>query len=93
MGFSLGCMSEQPQPQRRRIDRSMIGAPTNFVHSAHMGTTETSQLSQVKDQMSSKGSAVTPATSDSIIVANALSIEEAQKQFGAGRMTAQDDSS
>ncbi|GCB60828.1 hypothetical protein scyTo_0011201 [Scyliorhinus torazame] len=32
------CIAEQPQPKRRRrIDRSMIGEPTNFVHTSHMG--------------------------------------------------------
>uniref|UniRef100_A0A7N9CDT6 CDC42 small effector protein 2 n=1 Tax=Macaca fascicularis TaxID=9541 RepID=A0A7N9CDT6_MACFA len=33
------CIAEQPQPKRRRrIDRSMIGEPTNFVHTAHVGS-------------------------------------------------------
>ncbi|KAL4613310.1 CDC42 small effector protein 2 [Arapaima gigas] len=33
------CIAEQPQPKRRRrIDRSMIGAPTNFVHTTHVGS-------------------------------------------------------
>ncbi|NXY91839.1 C42S2 protein, partial [Alcedo cyanopectus] len=27
-----------PQKRRRRIDRSMIGEPTNFVHTAHVGS-------------------------------------------------------
>lgn len=26
------------QKRRRRIDRSMIGEPTNFVHTAHVGS-------------------------------------------------------
>ncbi|KAI4888561.1 hypothetical protein NFI96_014849 [Prochilodus magdalenae] len=33
------CVAEQPQPKRRRrIDRSMIGEPTNFVHMTHVGS-------------------------------------------------------
>eukprot|EP00043_Microstomoeca_roanoka_P011986 m.113379 g.113379 ORF g.113379 m.113379 type:complete len:96 (-) comp15356_c5_seq1:32-319(-) len=89
MGFSLGCMSEEPQPRRRRIDRSMIGAPTNFVHAGHIGTGDTSQLSQVKDQMSSKGDTNTAAVeTTSTVVSNALSLEDAQKQFGAKPVTA-----
>ncbi|KAK7913132.1 hypothetical protein WMY93_013343 [Mugilogobius chulae] len=33
------CIAEQPQPKRRRrIDRSMIGEPTNFVHTTHVGS-------------------------------------------------------
>uniref|UniRef100_A0A4W5PDA8 CRIB domain-containing protein n=1 Tax=Hucho hucho TaxID=62062 RepID=A0A4W5PDA8_9TELE len=33
------CVGEQPQPKRRRrIDRSMIGEPTNFVHTTHVGS-------------------------------------------------------
>uniref|UniRef100_A0AAZ3P8X5 CRIB domain-containing protein n=1 Tax=Oncorhynchus tshawytscha TaxID=74940 RepID=A0AAZ3P8X5_ONCTS len=33
------CIAEQPQPKRRRrIDRSMIGEPTNFVHTSHVGS-------------------------------------------------------
>ncbi|MBN3313354.1 C42S2 protein, partial [Atractosteus spatula] len=33
------CIAEQPQPKRRRrIDRSMIGEPMNFVHTTHVGS-------------------------------------------------------
>uniref|UniRef100_A0A8C6YRK9 CDC42 small effector 1 n=1 Tax=Nothoprocta perdicaria TaxID=30464 RepID=A0A8C6YRK9_NOTPE len=35
------CVVEKPQPQRlqeRRIDRSMIGEPMNFVHLTHIGS-------------------------------------------------------
>ncbi|GAB6031914.1 CDC42 small effector [Chamberlinius hualienensis] len=34
------CWNEQPQPtkRRRRIDRSMIGEPTNFRHTGHIGS-------------------------------------------------------
>lgn len=35
MGFVFGgCF----QKRRRRIDRSMIGEPTNFVHTTHVGS-------------------------------------------------------
>ncbi|NWH82008.1 C4S2C protein, partial [Piaya cayana] len=37
------CNGEQPQPKRRqRLDRSMIGEPMNFVHTAHVGAGEMS---------------------------------------------------
>ncbi|KAA0201736.1 hypothetical protein HAZT_HAZT002015 [Hyalella azteca] len=45
--------------RRRRIDPSMIGAPTNFVHTAHIGSDDVgvpgSQLVQLQQQMKSKG--------------------------------------
>ncbi|KAI5264043.1 Cdc42 Small Effector Protein 1 [Manis pentadactyla] len=36
------CVVEKPQPQqkRRRIDRTMIGEPMNFVHLTHIGSGE-----------------------------------------------------
>ncbi|CAI5798541.1 CDC42 small effector protein 1 [Podarcis raffonei] len=38
----LGCCvvekSRQPKKTRRRIDRSMIGEPMNFVHLTHIGS-------------------------------------------------------
>uniref|UniRef100_A0A674HLI5 CDC42 small effector 2 n=1 Tax=Taeniopygia guttata TaxID=59729 RepID=A0A674HLI5_TAEGU len=45
------CIAEQPQPKRRRrIDRSMIGEPTNFVHTAHVGSGDVfSQLNSESD--------------------------------------------
>uniref|UniRef100_A0A8C4Q6L8 CDC42 small effector 2 n=1 Tax=Eptatretus burgeri TaxID=7764 RepID=A0A8C4Q6L8_EPTBU len=53
------CVAEQPQPKRRRrIDRSMIGEPMNFVHTAHVGSGDilfSSFSSVVQDQMQSKG--------------------------------------
>ncbi|NXQ22331.1 C4S2A protein, partial [Peucedramus taeniatus] len=38
--FSESQMFSLPsfQKRRRRIDRSMIGEPTNFVHTAHVGS-------------------------------------------------------
>ncbi|GBN45173.1 hypothetical protein AVEN_109215-1 [Araneus ventricosus] len=33
------CITDEPPPKRRhRIDRSMIGSPTNFRHTAHVGS-------------------------------------------------------
>ncbi|XP_076082189.1 CDC42 small effector protein 2-like isoform X1 [Mytilus galloprovincialis] len=64
------CIAEQPQPKRRRrLDPSMIGEPTEFRHTAHIGSgearnslnadgtrnTETISLTTVQNQMSSKG--------------------------------------
>ncbi|XP_055030311.1 CDC42 small effector protein 2-like [Paramisgurnus dabryanus] len=54
------CIAEQPQPKRRRrIDRSMIGEPTNFVHMTHVGSGEMgsglSAVDSVQNQMKSKG--------------------------------------
>ncbi|VDI12551.1 Hypothetical predicted protein [Mytilus galloprovincialis] len=34
------CIAEQPQPRRRRLDPSMIGEPTEFRHTAHIGSGE-----------------------------------------------------
>ncbi|XDV40599.1 hypothetical protein PO909_009648 [Leuciscus waleckii] len=36
------CVVAKPPPKRkrRRIDRSMIGEPTNFVHLTHIGSGE-----------------------------------------------------
>ncbi|XP_038660645.1 CDC42 small effector protein 2 [Scyliorhinus canicula] len=55
------CIAEQPQPKRRRrIDRSMIGEPTNFVHTAHVGSGDVfnsgmNSVSSIQNQMQSKG--------------------------------------
>uniref|UniRef100_A0A4W5MKQ8 CRIB domain-containing protein n=1 Tax=Hucho hucho TaxID=62062 RepID=A0A4W5MKQ8_9TELE len=54
------CVGEQPQPKRRRrIDRSMIGEPTNFVHTTHVGSGDMgvglSSVNSVQAQMKSKG--------------------------------------
>uniref|UniRef100_A0A3B3XY37 CRIB domain-containing protein n=1 Tax=Poecilia mexicana TaxID=48701 RepID=A0A3B3XY37_9TELE len=44
---------------RRKIDRSMIGAPTNFIHLTHIGSGEMGDGLQpsgsVQEQMRSKG--------------------------------------
>ncbi|XP_063786475.1 CDC42 small effector protein 2-C-like [Pseudophryne corroboree] len=53
------CIGEQPQPRRRRIDRSMIGEPMNFVHTAHFGSgnanSEVAKGGSFQDHMKSKG--------------------------------------
>nr|XP_020445560.1 CDC42 small effector protein 2 [Monopterus albus]XP_020445561.1 CDC42 small effector protein 2 [Monopterus albus] len=54
------CIAEQPQPKRRRrIDRSMIGEPTNFVHTTHVGSGDMglglAAVDLVQAQMKSKG--------------------------------------
>lgn len=55
------CIPEQPPPRRRKIDRSMIGLPTNFTHTGHIGsgdmapTPENNHLNSIQVQMSSKG--------------------------------------
>ncbi|XP_051953473.1 CDC42 small effector protein 2-like [Xyrauchen texanus] len=54
------CVAEQPQPKRRRrIDRSMIGEPTNFIHMTHVGSGDMGlglgAVDSVQSQMKSKG--------------------------------------
>ncbi|KAJ6596000.1 CDC42 small effector protein like [Pseudolycoriella hygida] len=63
----FSCCFHQPQsPTRRRhhnhnirIDRSMIGNPTNFVHTGHIGSADvelsTNHLTVIQNQMQSKG--------------------------------------
>uniref|UniRef100_A0A8C6TS55 CDC42 small effector 1 n=1 Tax=Neogobius melanostomus TaxID=47308 RepID=A0A8C6TS55_9GOBI len=55
------CVIAKPPPKRkrRRIDRSMIGEPTNFIHLTHIGSgdaTETiTPMGSVQEQMRVKG--------------------------------------
>lgn len=68
--------------RRRRIDPSMIGVPTNFVHTAHIGSDDVgvpgSQLAQLQQQMKSKGgydeTAVAPSPSSAPHLHNARPI-------------------
>ncbi|XP_043267821.1 CDC42 small effector protein homolog [Venturia canescens] len=51
---------QRPQQQRLRIDRSMIGAPTNFQHTGHIGGGDladmaSAHLSVIQTQMQGKG--------------------------------------
>ncbi|XP_072227245.1 CDC42 small effector protein 1 [Leuresthes tenuis] len=55
------CVVAKPPPKkkRRKIDRTMIGEPTNFVHLTHIGSGEMADGMQpsgsVQEQMRSKG--------------------------------------
>ncbi|XP_029919579.1 CDC42 small effector protein 1 [Myripristis murdjan] len=55
------CVVAKPPPKkkRRKIDRSMIGEPTNFMHLTHIGSGEMAEGLQpsgsVQEQMRSKG--------------------------------------
>ncbi|RZF42531.1 CDC42 small effector protein homolog [Nilaparvata lugens] len=60
----FSCCINQPaqqrkRVQRRRIDRSMIGEPTNFQHTGHIGSGDVelgnSRLRAIQNQMQSKG--------------------------------------
>ncbi|XP_031635704.1 CDC42 small effector protein homolog [Contarinia nasturtii] len=63
----FSCCFHQPQSptrrrqrhQRMRIDRSMIGNPTNFVHTGHIGSNDTeltpNHMNAIQSQMQSKG--------------------------------------
>nr|CAH0110433.1 unnamed protein product [Daphnia galeata] len=55
------CVTQQPPPRRRRppIDRSMIGLPQNFQHTAHIGSSDVAMGSRhlvaLQNHMQSKG--------------------------------------
>ncbi|CAO1392521.1 unnamed protein product [Diamesa hyperborea] len=61
------CFQPEQSPRRRhqrhqnrlRIDRSMIGNPTNFVHTGHIGSNDAEltshHLNVIQSQMQSKG--------------------------------------
>lgn len=76
--FGGGAASTQTK-KKPRIDKSMIGEPTNFEHTGHIGSSDMGQMSSVSAQMQSKGghtgeTAAPPAASP---VSNALPIKEA----------------
>ncbi|KAF7998281.1 hypothetical protein HCN44_009679 [Aphidius gifuensis] len=55
-----GARNKRQRPQNRiRIDRSMIGAPTNFQHTTHIGSGEldmsSAHLTAIQNQMEGKG--------------------------------------
>ncbi|XP_041355970.1 CDC42 small effector protein 2-like [Gigantopelta aegis] len=61
------CIAEQPQPKRprRRLDPSMIGLPTDFRHTTHIGSNEVGnsmQINSLQNQMSSKGDHFDPVS-------------------------------
>ncbi|XP_064416634.1 CDC42 small effector protein 1 [Latimeria chalumnae] len=56
------CVVEKshPKKKRRRIDRTMIGEPMNFMHLTHIGSGDManegfSKMGSVQEQMKSKG--------------------------------------
>lgn len=55
----FSCCVTQPQKRRHRIDRSMIGHPTNFQHTGHVGSGDiempNDHLRALQNQMRSKG--------------------------------------
>lgn len=55
----FSCCVTQPQKRRHRIDRSMIGNPTNFQHTGHVGSGDidmpNEHLRALQNQMRSKG--------------------------------------
>nr|XP_046920263.1 CDC42 small effector protein 2-like isoform X2 [Dermatophagoides farinae]XP_046920264.1 CDC42 small effector protein 2-like isoform X2 [Dermatophagoides farinae]XP_046920265.1 CDC42 small effector protein 2-like isoform X2 [Dermatophagoides farinae] len=56
--FTCGIVANnRPQTTRRRIDRSMIGNPTNFRHTAHVGGSGdmSNHIRTIQNQMASKG--------------------------------------
>ncbi|KAM7446368.1 hypothetical protein ABFA07_005216 [Porites harrisoni] len=57
-GACFGARSRGTEQRRRRIDRSMIGQPTNFKHTGHIGSGDMasgSDLGSIQVQMQSKG--------------------------------------
>ncbi|CAH1117213.1 unnamed protein product [Phaedon cochleariae] len=55
----FSCCIPRPQKRRHLIDRSMIGNPTNFQHTGHIGSRDVElpgdQLAALQNQMKSKG--------------------------------------
>jgi len=56
----FSCLGQRPQQQgtRGRIDRSMIGYPTDFKHTGHIGAGDmcnATHLNSIEGQMRSKG--------------------------------------
>ncbi|XP_062342600.1 CDC42 small effector protein 1-like [Osmerus eperlanus] len=58
------CVVAKPPPKRKRrkIDRTMIGEPTNFMHLTHIGSGEMAEglppSGPVQEQMRSKGPSI-----------------------------------
>ncbi|XP_065187971.1 CDC42 small effector protein 2-like [Sycon ciliatum] len=61
LGTICPCLkAEEPPPRRKKIDRAMIGEPSNFVHTGHIGSGDmgggaSSALSEIQQRMESKG--------------------------------------
>merc|ERR1711962_1252684 len=50
-------MEQEPQPNRHRpkISRDMIGQPTNFRHTSHVGSSDIGEMSTLQSTMKGKG--------------------------------------
>ncbi|KAG8331962.1 hypothetical protein J6590_031207 [Homalodisca vitripennis] len=63
---------KRQRQQRRRIDRSMIGEPTNFQHTGHIGSGDVevgnSRLRAIQNQMQSKGGYETSFTTVKVLI-------------------------
>eukprot|EP00051_Salpingoeca_urceolata_P003599 m.59030 g.59030 ORF g.59030 m.59030 type:complete len:98 (-) comp12927_c0_seq1:408-701(-) len=86
--WNCACISGDDEPQRRsKIDRSMIGQPTNFQHTGHIGSNDMGTsvtLTSVKTQMESKGGAgdnAAPTEAAATPGIRAISLEEARAKL------------
>jgi len=55
--FGSCVMEQEPQPNRQRpkISREMIGQPTNFRHTSHVGSSDIGEISSLQSTMKGKG--------------------------------------
>jgi len=55
--FGSCVMEQEPQPNRQRpkISRDMIGQPTNFRHTSHVGSSDIGEISTLQSTMKGKG--------------------------------------
>lgn len=55
--FGSCVMEQEPQPNRQRpkISRDMIGQPTNFRHTSHVGSSDIGEISSLQSTMKGKG--------------------------------------
>lgn len=76
------CAAEDVGPPRRKIDRSMIGNPTNFRHTAHVGTTDL-----MSDGMSSGSGSPVPGQGQSFLgqLQNQLNSKGGYYDLNSGR--------
>eukprot|EP00037_Helgoeca_nana_P007934 m.71384 g.71384 ORF g.71384 m.71384 type:complete len:112 (+) comp18624_c0_seq1:175-510(+) len=91
MPWACPCVSQpEPAPRRPKIDRSMIGQPTNFQHTGHIGSGSLAGNSQTlpaaQSQMSSKGGHLdNPSAGVShSLVTSAVPIVKAKETEGQG---------
>eukprot|EP00035_Acanthoeca_spectabilis_P021447 m.438285 g.438285 ORF g.438285 m.438285 type:complete len:100 (-) comp18219_c0_seq1:245-544(-) len=80
MPWACPCVGQpEPQPRRPKIDRSMIGEPTNFQHTGHIGSASLHSgnamtLPAAQSQMSSKGGHVEGGNLSNSLVHSAIPI-------------------